>query len=96
VTLRPEVHAHTPACQHHSLRKSTPEEIQLLATNISDFEFTTRTTHVLLSHNINTVCNLVQYTPKELIKLDNFGKKSLQEVIDVLRFEGLTLRGETQ
>lgn len=58
---------------------------------VSELEFTVRTDNVLNSIGILTVYDLVQKTERDLMKVPNMGKKSLNEIKDVLKSKGLHL-----
>ncbi len=70
------------------------EEIrnQVLAYPIEEMEFSVRTFNCLKKENINTVGELVQKTEEELLAIRNFGKRSLEEVIEKLAAVDLSLR----
>lgn len=54
-------------------------------------ELSVRSRNSLQKENIQTVGELVQKTEAEMLKIDNFGKKSLQEVTEYLAEQGLSL-----
>ncbi len=58
---------------------------------IEDLELSVRAYNCLKSAGINTVLELVQKTESELLKTKNFGKRSLDEIKEVLEKHGLTL-----
>ncbi|GAB6184028.1 DNA-directed RNA polymerase subunit alpha [Thermodesulfovibrio hydrogeniphilus] len=58
---------------------------------IEDLELSVRAYNCLKSAGINTVLELVQKTENELLKTKNFGKRSLDEIKEVLEKHGLTL-----
>lgn len=58
---------------------------------IEDLELTVRAYNCLKSAGINTVAELIQKTEGELLKTKNFGKRSLQEIKEVLGKQGLKL-----
>ncbi len=58
---------------------------------IEDLELSVRAYNCLKSAGINTVLELVQKTEQELLKTKNFGKRSLDEIKEVLQNHGLTL-----
>lgn len=64
----------------------------LLDMRIEDLELTIRSYHCLKKVGINTVGELVQKTEEELMKLRNFGRKSIKEVILSLHNRGLDLK----
>jgi len=61
----------------------------LLKTPIDDLELSVRCVNSLKNHNVRSVGDLVQLTIKQLAEVKNFGKKSLQEIADLLEREGL-------
>lgn len=58
---------------------------------VSELEFTVRTDNVLKAIGVLTVYDLVQKTERDLMKVPNMGKKSLNEIKDVLESKGLHL-----
>jgi hypothetical protein len=60
--------------------------------NIDELGLTVRCRNCLVSEDINTVNILLTYSEKELIRIPNFGYKSLDEVTQVLDGLGLKLR----
>jgi DNA-directed RNA polymerase subunit alpha len=67
-----------------------------LETRVEEMDFSVRTFNCLRREGIATVGELAQKTPSELLAIRNFGKKSLNEVIDKLRGLGLTLPGSEE
>ena len=59
---------------------------------LDEVPFTVRTSNCLRAANVYNVGQLQQWTGNELLKLPNFGRKSLKEVIDELEVLGLQLR----
>lgn len=53
--------------------------------SIDELEFSPRIYNCLKKANINTVSDLVSYTPEELLKIKNFGRKSVEQVVLVLQ-----------
>ncbi|MDZ7760971.1 MAG: DNA-directed RNA polymerase subunit alpha [Desulfovermiculus sp.] len=79
-----------------STRKREPqhssEEIdEILFRSIDDMELPVRASNCLKKANIYTVGELVQRTENELLKAKNFGRKSLDDIIQVLNDMGLDL-----
>lgn len=58
----------------------------------TDLGFSTRTRYALLNARVNTVSDLVAWSPKELRKIKNFGKVALAEVVTVLARHRLQLK----
>ena len=63
----------------------------LLLRPIDDLELTARSANCLKAENIYYIGDLVQKTVVELLKTPHFGKKSLNEIQDVLGARGLAL-----
>jgi DNA-directed RNA polymerase subunit alpha len=68
-----------------------PGRIQeLLAQSIEDLaELSVRSRNSLQKENIQTVRDLVERTEDQMLKIDNFGRKSLQEIVEFLGEHGL-------
>lgn len=62
-----------------------------LMKNIEDLELTVRSSNCLTSAGITTVWALVQMHQNDLLKLANFGRKSLNEISDILGKLGFSL-----
>lgn len=56
-----------------------------------DLEFSFRTSTVLQKHNIQYVWELAEKTEFDLLRLEHFGRKSLNEVKEILQEQGLRL-----
>jgi DNA-directed RNA polymerase subunit alpha len=61
----------------------------LLRTPIDDLELSVRSVNSLKNSNIRTLGDLVRQTESQILQVKNFGKKSLQEIADLLDREGL-------
>jgi DNA-directed RNA polymerase subunit alpha len=61
----------------------------LLRTSIDDLELSVRSVNSLKNSNIRTLGDLVRQTENQILQVKNFGKKSLQEIADLLEREGL-------
>jgi len=71
---------------------SVSEELQeKLRTPISELELSVRSANCLREAKINTIADLVDKSPQELLKYRNFGKKSLAEIGELLKGMGLEL-----
>ncbi|GMO47100.1 MAG: DNA-directed RNA polymerase subunit alpha [Termitinemataceae bacterium] len=64
---------------------------QLLNTSVEELELTVRAANCLKQASIKTIGELVRRTEDELTSTKNFGKKSLQEIIEKLHEWNLTL-----
>ena len=62
---------------------------QLLKTPIDDLELSVRSVNSLKNSNIRSLGDLVKQTETQILEVKNFGKKSLQEIADLLEREGL-------
>jgi DNA-directed RNA polymerase subunit alpha len=62
---------------------------QLLKTPIDDLELSVRSVNSLKNSNIRSLGDLVRQTESQILQVKNFGKKSLQEIADLLEREGL-------
>jgi len=56
----------------------------LLRTPIDDFELSVRSVNSLKNSNIRTLGDLVKMTESQILQVKNFGKKSLNEIADLL------------
>lgn len=63
--------------------------IALLRTPIDNLELSVRSVNSLKNSNIRTLGDLVRQTESQILQVKNFGKKSLQEIADLLEREGL-------
>jgi DNA-directed RNA polymerase subunit alpha len=62
---------------------------QLLKTAIDDLELSVRSVNSLKNSSIRTLGDLVRQTESQILQVKNFGKKSLQEIADLLERKGL-------
>jgi DNA-directed RNA polymerase subunit alpha len=69
-----------------------PEQARLLNTPIEELDLSVRPYNCLKRANIHTIGDLIQRTEEEIMNVKNFGKKSLDEVIEKLAAMGLSLR----
>ncbi|HRO58447.1 MAG TPA: DNA-directed RNA polymerase subunit alpha [Burkholderiaceae bacterium] len=63
----------------------------LLMRPVDDLELTVRSANCLKAENIYYIGDLIQRTENELLKTPNLGRKSLNEIKEVLASRGLTL-----
>lgn len=61
----------------------------LLATPIDTLELSVRSVNSLRNSSVRTLGDLVRLTEQQVVEVKNFGKKSLQEIADLLEREGL-------
>ncbi|MDY6064904.1 MAG: DNA-directed RNA polymerase subunit alpha [Finegoldia sp.] len=70
------------------------DEETLYSINIEDLDLSLRSFNCLKRANINTVGDIASYKKSDIIKIKNFGKKSLDEVEDKLEELGVSLKDE--
>ena len=61
----------------------------LLAMSIDTLELSVRSVNSLKNSSVRTLGDLVRLTEQQILEVKNFGKKSLQEIADLLEREGL-------
>ena len=71
--------------------KQAPQVDPVLLRPVDDLEFTVRSANCLKAENIYYIGDLIQRSENELLKAPNLGRKSLNEIKDVLASKGLTL-----
>jgi DNA-directed RNA polymerase subunit alpha len=71
-------------------KKSVPVD-PILLRPVDDLELTVRSANCLKAENIYYIGDLIQRTENELLKTPNLGRKSLNEIKEVLATRGLTL-----
>ena len=64
--------------------------LELLNHNVEELELSVRSSNCLRDAGIGTLGDLVRKTEAEMLKYRNFGRKSLQELVDILSDMGLT------
>ncbi len=68
--------------------KFTEKEAAFLQTSTSDLNVSTRTKSCLLNDNIMTVFTLLQFEDRDLLRIPSFGRKSLNELKEILAVNG--------
>jgi DNA-directed RNA polymerase subunit alpha len=71
--------------------KRAPQVDPILLRPVDDLELTVRSANCLKAENIYYIGDLIQRTETELLKTPNLGRKSLNEIKEVLASRGLTL-----
>jgi len=71
--------------------RGTPQVDPVLLRPVDDLELTVRSANCLKAENIYYIGDLIQRTENELLKTPNLGRKSLNEIKEVLSARGLTL-----
>ena len=69
----------------------TPNFDPILLRPVDELELTVRSANCLKAENIYYIGDLIQRTETELLKTPNLGRKSLNEIKEVLASRGLTL-----
>jgi DNA-directed RNA polymerase subunit alpha len=72
-------------------REEGPEPPAILMRPVDELELTVRSANCLKAENIYYIGDLVQRSETELLKTPNLGRKSLNEIKEVLASRGLTL-----
>jgi Lon protease-like protein len=84
--------AHRP---DDAIGKTAPEPVPslkiLLKRPVADLSLTMRALSGLQLKNIGNIADLIQYSERDLLEIRNFGRKSLNEIKDVLGKLGLSL-----
>lgn len=71
-------------------KKSGDDKLsEYLSRNIDELELSVRSYNCLKNANIRTIGELVSRTEQEMLKTKNFGRKSLQEIKEILNSMGL-------
>ena len=73
------------------VESTTDEKEKVLEMNIDELELSVRSYNCLKRAGINTVQELINKTPEEMMKVRNLGRKSLDEVLAKLKELGLSL-----
>ena len=74
-----------------SSRASAQTFDPILLRPVDELELTVRSANCLKAENIYYIGDLIQRTENELLKTPNLGRKSLNEIKEVLASRGLTL-----
>jgi len=71
--------------------KEKSEKEKILNKTIEELDFSVRSYNCLKKSNVNTLRDLVKYSPMEVIKIKNLGKKSLDEIKEKITKYGFVL-----
>jgi len=71
--------------------KEKKEKEKILNKTIEELDFSVRSYNCLKKSNVNTLRDLVNYSPMEVIKIKNLGKKSLDEIKEKITKYGFVL-----
>lgn len=86
-----EVFVELRAQPKHVIEEEKEQLDPIMLRSIDDLELTVRSTNCLKGENIHFIGDLVQRNESDLLKTPNLGKKSLNEIKNVLTGRGLSL-----
>jgi Bacterial RNA polymerase, alpha chain C terminal domain/Sigma-70, region 4 len=69
----------------------TPSQAKFLSQSVDEVDLSVRASNCLKNINVKCLGELIQYSPAELIRVQNFGQKSLDEIIALFARENLSL-----
>jgi len=78
------------------IEKEEDDKEKVLEMNIDELELSVRSYNCLKRASINTVEELINRTPEEMMKVRNLGRKSLEEVFAKLKELGLELKSSNE
>ena len=78
------------------VEKEDDEKGKVLEMSIDELELSVRSFNCLKRAGINTVEELVNKTPEDMMKVRNLGRKSLEEVLAKLKELGLQLNSSEE
>ena len=78
------------------VEKEDDEKGKVLEMSIDELELSVRSFNCLKRAGINTVQELANKTPDDMMKVRNLGRKSLEEVLAKLDELGLSLRVDSE
>ncbi len=76
--------------------KEKSEKENILNKTIEELDFSVRSYNCLKKSSINTLKDLIKYSPEEIIKIKNLGKKSLDEIKEKINKYGFILGEKKQ
>jgi DNA-directed RNA polymerase subunit alpha len=80
-----------PEVQEVVQDRPAPVHNENLDRSVEELELSVRSYNCLKNANITTIRELVQKTEQEMLKTKNFGRKSLNEIKEILTAMGLSL-----
>ena len=89
----------SPTCKgtdQPSAERASPQVDPILLRPVDDLELTVRSANCLKAENIYYIGDLIQRTETELLKTPNLGRKSLNEIKEVLASRGLVAGNEAR
>lgn len=78
-----------------SLSHGKPRQtIDPAAIKLDDLELSVRTSNCLKRFGVTTLADLITFTPKDVLKINHLGRRSFNEITEVLDNFGLKLASE--
>jgi DNA-directed RNA polymerase subunit alpha len=74
-----------------AVTESITQSNKNLLRSVNELELSVRAANCLKNANIKTIADLVQKTEADMLRTKNFGKKSLNEIKEILTEMGLSL-----
>src|SRR5271154_3021025 len=81
----------TPEVQEEPAERALNQMTEVLNRSVEELELSVRSYNCLKNANIQTIGDLVQKSEGEMLKTKNFGRKSLNEIKEILHSMGLSL-----
>jgi len=78
-----------PEVSEEPAERAMDQMAEVLDRSVDDLELSVRSYNCLKNANIQTIRDLVQKTEAEMLRTKNFGRKSLNEIRDILKEMGL-------
>ena len=85
-----------PIDARHASRRALGVANEHLDKSVEELELSVRSYNCLKNANIRTIRELVQKTEPEMLKTKNFGRKSLNEIKEILHVDGPEPRHEAR
>jgi hypothetical protein len=79
-----------------SLHTEDSRLVDVTSINLENLDISTRTRNCLIQANIETVGELASFTEQRILRIQNAGRKTLQEVREILGHLGLKLQGDAR
>ena len=89
--LRPFINFEEPEPEPEAEVAAEPEFNKFLLRKVDELELSVRSANCLKNDNIIYIGDLAQKTEQEMLRTPNFGRKSLNEIKEVLAQMGLSL-----
>ena len=68
-----------------------PSQAKFLSQTVDEVDLSVRASNCLKNINVKYLGELIQFSPAELMRVQNFGRKSLDEIIALFARENLSL-----